>query len=142
MARKKGSSDLMKRTDDQSVTISVPNNPSYLRVIRLVVASVAAELGYDYEEIEDLRIVADEVAYLVMHQASVRGKVHLTTSQEIGALTLHVTSAVADGGVRPEFDPVSRQVVSALTVQVKLGVTNGECEAIVRCHPPARLASD
>lgn len=137
----KGSSDLMKQVDDRSVTISVPNDPSYLRIVRLVVASVAVDLGYDFEEVEDLRIVADEVVYLAMHQAETGGQVRLTTGQENRALTLCVRSTVAEGGVWPEFDPISTQVISALTANVSIGVVDGECEANVRCMAPARLAT-
>ena len=48
------------------VTLSVPAQPSYLRLVRLVVASMAADAGFDFETVEDLRIAADELINTVM----------------------------------------------------------------------------
>ena len=60
----------MRELDEAPLHLSVPNNPTYLRLVRLVVASCAADVNFSYDAIEDLRIVADELTNLVMMAAA------------------------------------------------------------------------
>ncbi len=52
--------------DDQRVTLVVPATPEYLRLARLASADAGSRAGFDYEEIDDLRIAVSELCYLLM----------------------------------------------------------------------------
>jgi serine/threonine-protein kinase RsbW len=44
-----------------TVELSIPARPELLSLARLAVAAVAARAGFDFEEIEDLRLALDEL---------------------------------------------------------------------------------
>jgi serine/threonine-protein kinase RsbW len=48
------------------VRLSVPASSEYARVVRLTASGVASRLGFDVNEIEDLRIAVDELANAVI----------------------------------------------------------------------------
>ena len=56
----------MHELEEAPLQVTIPNDPTYLRMVRLVVASAATDLEFSYDAIEDLRIVADELINLVM----------------------------------------------------------------------------
>lgn len=49
----------------ESVSITVPAEPAYIRVVRLVAAGLASRLGFTIEQIDDLKIAVDELAAYV-----------------------------------------------------------------------------
>jgi hypothetical protein len=60
----------MRELEEAPLHLTIPNDPTYLRMVRLVVASAAADVEFSYDAIEDLRIVADELINLVMTVAA------------------------------------------------------------------------
>jgi serine/threonine-protein kinase RsbW len=130
----------MNHVQDQSVTLSIPNDPTYLRMVRLVVASMSADLGYDLEEVEDLRIVADEAVYLAMNQAASDGRVLLTLGADGNCLTLRVSAPMPQETSLRALDPVSNQLLTALTAHLAVTDVDGQCVAAIRCKPPARFS--
>jgi serine/threonine-protein kinase RsbW len=52
--------------EDQQVTLVVPASPEYLRLARLASADAGSRAGFDYEEIDDLRIAVSELCHLLM----------------------------------------------------------------------------
>lgn len=59
-----GSSD-QSRNGNQ-VTVRVPAERRYLRLMRMNAATFAAEAGFDVEEVADLRIAIDELCALLL----------------------------------------------------------------------------
>ena len=47
------------------VELRIPATASYLRLARLAAADVAARAGWNYEDIDDLRIAVDELCYAI-----------------------------------------------------------------------------
>ena len=43
------------------VTLEVPADARYLRVVRLVASAYAADAGFDIDDVEDVRVAADEL---------------------------------------------------------------------------------
>ncbi len=60
----------MHELEEAPLQLTVPNDPIYLRLVRLVVASAATDVEFSFDAIEDLRIVADELITLVMTVAA------------------------------------------------------------------------
>src|SRR5436853_3610793 len=54
-----------ERTDEK-VTLVVPATAEYLRLMRLASADLATRGGFDYEEIEDLKIAVSELCHLLI----------------------------------------------------------------------------
>ena len=51
---------------DAKVTLVVPATAEYLRLMRLASADLATRAGFDYEEIEDLKIAVSELCHLLI----------------------------------------------------------------------------
>ena len=49
------------------VTVTIPARPDFVRLLRAVIASVAARLDLTYDRIDDLRMVVDEASAQVLH---------------------------------------------------------------------------
>src|SRR4051794_20755870 len=54
-------SEAVARGRDGVVRLEVPADPRYLRVVRLVASACAADAGFDIDDIEDVRVAADEL---------------------------------------------------------------------------------
>lgn len=48
------------------VQLTTPADPASVRFVRLLAAAVADEAGFDFEEVEDLRIAVDELCFAIV----------------------------------------------------------------------------
>ena len=96
------------------VRLSVPAALEYVRIIRLTGSGVASRLGFDVEEIENLRVAIDELASMAIEAAEggalditfttgeddlrIEGRAKAKASTEVGidALTGQILKAVID----------------------------------------------
>ena len=51
------------------IEVRVPAKSQYVSVIRLTISGLATRIGFSYDEIEDLKIAADEAVTNVVHHA-------------------------------------------------------------------------
>src|SRR6188508_2172355 len=79
------------------VTLEVPTHPRYLRVVRLVASACAADAGFDIDDVEDVRVAADELCAgaLELHPL---GTIVLTFETTDGELTMQGSAALAADG--------------------------------------------
>ena len=130
----------MSSANTAPVVLSVPAQPSSLRLVRLVVASMAADAGFDFETVEDLRIAADELINTVISATADDMSVSIEVS--ISDETLHLRSwapADADRGV-VVVDPLAAQILSALVDESSFEVRGAQVEAAFRKAVPAASA--
>lgn len=52
--------------ETQTIKLTVPARPEFLGTIRLLASSVASTADMDIDNVDDLRIAADELCYLLM----------------------------------------------------------------------------
>lgn len=96
------------------VRLVVPASLEYVRIVRLTTSGVASRLGFDIDELENLRVAVDELASLVLEHADggtldvdiiVRGDklmiegrapVPLGTELQAESLTAQILRAVID----------------------------------------------
>jgi anti-sigma regulatory factor (Ser/Thr protein kinase) len=129
---------VMESLSASEVVVSVPNDPTFLRVVRLVVASLAADLNYNYEEVEDLKIVADEIVHLAMTASAVHSVVTLIATLEPDGLRL-LAHGQSDVHSTPDaVDPISMQLVGTLAAWVRQTETEGRYEVSAKCLAPNR----
>jgi hypothetical protein len=56
----------MSTNHQDRVTLVVPANPAYLRLARLAAADAGSRAGFNYEEIDDLRIGVNELCHVLI----------------------------------------------------------------------------
>jgi serine/threonine-protein kinase RsbW len=99
---------------EEAVRLSVPASLEYVRIVRLTASGVASRLGFDVEEIENLRVALDELASMAIELASageldvtffttetdlrIEGRAHIADGVDVGveALTAQILKAVID----------------------------------------------
>ena len=123
----------MPTVTEVPVLLVMPAEPSYVRIVRLVVSSLAAELDFDVEEIEDLRIAADELVSALIVRADAGEPVHVEFSSGEGILMLRATVA---SNAAAMLDPLAAQIVSALVATYGIDVSDGTATVRFRSHAP------
>jgi hypothetical protein len=103
------------------VRLSVPGSLEYVRVVRLTAAAVAARLGFDVEEIEDLRVAVDELASVVIEAGS--GADIALTFSNLGDTFVVEGSAPVDG--EPVLDELTRQILGVVVDDFEIGAVDG-----------------
>ena len=76
------------------VTLEVPADPRYLRVVRLVASACAADAGFDIDDVEDVRVAADELCAGALELHLV-GTIVLNFEASDGAFVMQGTAALA-----------------------------------------------
>ena len=100
----------------ETIRLTVPAALEYVRIVRLTASGVASRLGFDVEEIEDLRVAVDELASIVIEAAE---------GGELG-----VMFAVQDAALRIEGEVTlpgewrERALVDDLTAQILAAVVD------------------
>ncbi len=134
---------------DLPVSLRVPSQPASLRLVRLVVASLASDLGYDYEQIEDLRIAADETVSALMTMESAPADadagaghepapVTMWAGSREGVLEMGAIRQARDGGEQPfALDLLAAQIVAAIVAHVEVVSEGGTSAVFFRARPPS-----
>jgi hypothetical protein len=93
----------------RTVVLEVPADAALLRVARVTVASVAAELPLTLQDVEDLRVAVDELAAVAIEGCDPARTLRLEISVEGEAL--EVVGRVAGAGPLLELHPVARDLL-------------------------------
>jgi serine/threonine-protein kinase RsbW len=114
-----------------TITVSFPASPEYLRLARLATADVASRAGFDYEEIDDLRIGVSELCSMI--SGAEDATVTLEFSFDDQAV---LVQGVADPGALVENE-LSRAIVGAVVDDYEVVVDNGAARFRLskRAHP-------
>jgi len=126
-ADKLHSIDKLRTVDDRhQVTITFPGTPEFLRLARLTSADAGSRAGFDYEDIDDLRIAVSELCALI---AGTPGG-HLTL-----AFFVEAGGVIVDGRAEPGSfvdNELSRAIVEAVVDEFELS-TPDDGAAAFRC---------
>jgi len=106
----------METMTGETIRLSVPAALEYVRILRLTASGVASRLGFDVEEIEDLRVAVDELASLVVEAA---GGGELTVHFAVRDGALHI-----EGEATPPGDAPAEAGVDDLTTQILAAVVD------------------
>lgn len=106
------------------VELVVPARPRFLATVRLVAASVASDLGFSVDDLDELRIAIDEALTLLMAAQPPGATVRLTFTAEPQldgvAGRLRIEGAPADASASP-----AAPAVDALVTHILDAVTDG-----------------
>lgn len=112
---------------DEAITVTVPASTDFVHILRTVVAGVAARMNLTVDAIDDLRLLVDEAASVLLSRRS--GAEHLRVRIEPGADLLRVVTSSAPAGgssLPPRLqDTLAWQVLSALSDEVNLTSEDG-----------------
>ena len=101
------------------VTITFPGTPEFLRLARLTSADAGSRAGFDYEDIDDLRIAVSELCILI--SGVLGGEITLQFHMEPGIVA--IDGRAAPGAlVENEF---SRTIVEAVVDDLELSSDDG-----------------
>ena len=113
----------------EPVRLHLPADFRYLRLLRLVASSMAADLGFPVDELEEVRVAVDELGSALLADG-IRGgiDVELSTSRR----TLHVRASAAttsagdgSGGGDLVIDPIARELLVILADDVQVSTEDG-----------------
>lgn len=96
----------------QNVILTVPAQPEFLRVVRMTASGLGSRLGFNIDEVDDLRLALDELCFALIGKGA-DGDLKLTYVLDEDALTIHGESATSPNG-GAELNDLSTQILSAL----------------------------
>jgi hypothetical protein len=105
------------------VRLSVPAALEYVRIIRLTGSGVASRLGFDVEEIENLRVAIDELASMAI-EASDGGMLDITFRSGENELRIE-GRAPAPSGAEVGIDALTGQILKAVIDDYELRTDSG-----------------
>jgi len=104
----------------EEVKLAIPTSLEFVRIVRLTASGLASRLGFDVEEIDNLRIAVDELAGAVV-DASTSGKLEVTFRDGDGELRIEGHAPVAPGrGLG--IDDLTAQILNSVCDKYELRV--------------------
>ncbi len=103
----------------EEVSASIPPSSRFLRVARLMATSTASIVDFDVEDIEDLRIVVDELCSAAMERAV--GPIDIQVQVRPGEYVYLATAPCELGA--PALDSMRSTIIATLTDSYHFAVT-------------------
>ena len=113
---------MLRVVDRPQITITFPGTPDFLRLARLTSADAGSRAGFDYEDIDDLRIAVSELCSLIVGEPD----------SPDSSVTLEFLVVPGRVEVRGQAEPgslvnseLSRTIVDAVVDEVTLAAKDG-----------------
>ncbi len=95
----------------EAVRLSLPATPAYVRIVRLAASGIATNLGFDVDELDDLRVAVGELVNLTLEVCKPET---LDVVFTIAGSEFQIEgSAPAADGRTVELDILTRQILDA-----------------------------
>ena len=104
----------------EEVRLTMPAVPQLLRVARLTAAGLAGRLGFNFDEIEDVKIAVDELCFALVGTRGREGDLTVTYRLLPGALEIEGRGTFAGGSVDPSTSELSAQILAAVVDEHEL----------------------
>lgn len=105
------------------IRLSVPAALEYVRIVRLTGSGIASRLGFDVEEIENLRVALDELASMAIDTAD-GGELEMTFFTTDTELRIVGKVPIAEG-VEAVVEPLTAQILKAVIDDYELRSDDG-----------------
>ncbi|MCU1351147.1 MAG: putative anti-sigma regulatory factor, serine/threonine protein kinase [Acidimicrobiales bacterium] len=106
------------------VQLTIPAIPRLLRIARVTAASMAAELPFTLQDIEDLRVAVDEVAAVVIDGCLDTSVLELTMA--VDGDRVIIDGLVRGAGDLPVLHPVARDLLDLLADSYAFDDSDGD----------------
>jgi serine/threonine-protein kinase RsbW len=93
------------------VRLSLPASPDYVRIVRLAASGIATNLGFDVDELDDLRVAVGELVNLTLEVCEPE-TLEVLFTVDGNQLRIQGTAPAAEGRVI-ELDSLTRQILDA-----------------------------
>jgi hypothetical protein len=103
------------------VRLVVPALPEFLRLARVTAAGLAGRLGFNYDEVEDLRLAIDELCFGLTGPTGRQGTVELRYVLGDGGLVVEGHGRFVDDIAPVGLTELSKVILSALVDEHELG---------------------
>jgi serine/threonine-protein kinase RsbW len=107
----------------EAVRLSLPASPEYVRIVRLAASGIATNLGFDVDELDDLRVAVGELTNLTLEVCK-PGTLDVVFTVEGNVFNIEASAPAADGG-RVELDGLTRQILDAFLDTYKIEIGDG-----------------
>jgi hypothetical protein len=104
----------------EEVKLTMPAVPQLLRVARLTAAGLAGRLGFNFDEIEDVKIAVDELCFALVGTKGHDGDLTVTYRLLPDALEIEGTGVFAPGATHPVPSELSAQILAAVVDEHEL----------------------
>jgi len=109
--------------NDDPVTLLVPASTEHVRLARVLTATAADGAGFDYEEVEDLRIAVDELCFALLDAGEADGRLELVLVQSDGAIELRGSCAyVAAPDDAPRLEELTEHILAVVVDEHEIGL--------------------
>jgi serine/threonine-protein kinase RsbW len=95
---------------ESSVRLLIPSSVRHLRLARVTASTMASDLSFDLQDIEDLRVAVDELSALLIEDCPPDAVLELTFDAIDGGLRIKGHIA-APGLPAPTLHPVARELL-------------------------------
>jgi serine/threonine-protein kinase RsbW len=116
-------------TVTETVRLMVPAALEFVRIARLTASGVASRVGFDVDEIEDLRVAVDELSSILVEAAG-GDELQLAFTPTTDGIEIEGRTRVTDSRT-PDVDELTRQILAAVVDEYGVDTQNGE--ARFRC---------
>jgi Anti-sigma regulatory factor (Ser/Thr protein kinase) len=107
----------------EAVRLSLPASPDYVRIVRLAASGIATNLGFDVDELDDLRVAVGELVNLTLEVC--RPEIlEVQFTVDGSELSIEGSAPAADGRV-VELDSLTRQILDAFLDSYTIGIADG-----------------
>jgi hypothetical protein len=103
------------------VRLVVPALPEFLRLARVTAAGLAGRLGFNYDEVEDLRLAIDELCFGLTGPTGRRGTVELRYVLSRDGLVVEGQGHFVDDIAPVGLTELSQVILGALVDEHRLG---------------------
>ncbi len=114
------------------VRLSLPLKPEYAGTARLTVSGIASRMGFDYEEIEDIKVAVSEIIskYITERRSSAEElSIDFTCYEDL--LLISFYSKESTNCLFDENDELALSIISALMDDVRLCVEDERYQIIM-----------
>ena len=131
----------LDKSPERSLVLSIPARPELWGLARMTVASVASQLGFDFEQVEDLRLAVDELSIACARGTLPDSVLRLSCHWSEAGLYLEcVVAPVASVPRDEEHDlppglsqkDLSESILAALVDAYGISIGNGSCTGWLR----------
>lgn len=131
-------------TSGDEVRLVVPAQPEFLRLARVTAAGLAGRMGFNYDQIEDLRLAIDELCFGLTGPTGRHGTVELAYYIEEDSLTVEGHGHFLEDIVPVSQTDLSKVILGALVDEHDLisGVDGPWFRLVKRQHPSAAMTGD
>lgn len=117
---------------DDTIRLTIPAQPRMVLVVRMTLAGYCSQCGADIDTLEDIRTLADEACYCLMHQPRVAARLRVSARMEGPTARIRFEAeCLGEATGLPAHDTeIARGILSSLATEVWLEEKDGEINAI------------